>query len=80
MEYLEDSIVRQFIKEKFCSYFSKKNLVNNFLKDFSNNNIMKEEKGVGKINSDFEQKKDKVVELPILDFFINNFSDFICFL
>lgn len=30
---------------------------------------MSKEKGVGKTNSEFEQKKDKVVELPVLDFF-----------
>ena len=38
---------------------------------------MNDEKGVGKINSEFEQKKDKVVELPVLDFFKINFISFL---
>ena len=38
---------------------------------------MNDEKEVVKINSEFEQKKDKVVELPILDFFKINFISFL---
>jgi len=38
---------------------------------------MNDEKGAGKIDSEFEQKKDKVVELPILDFFKINFISFL---
>ena len=38
---------------------------------------MNDEKGEEKINSEFEQKKDKVVELPILDFFKINFISFL---
>jgi len=38
---------------------------------------MNDEKEVVKINSDFEQKKDRVVELPILDFFKINFISFL---
>ena len=34
---------------------------------------MNNEKGEGKVKSEFDQKKDKVVELPILDFFKINF-------
>ena len=38
---------------------------------------MNDEKGVGKINSEFEQKKEKVVDLPVLDFFKINFISFL---
>jgi len=38
---------------------------------------MNDEKGVGKINSEFDQKKDNVVELPVLDFFKINFISFL---
>jgi len=38
---------------------------------------MNDEKGVGKINSEFEQKKDRVIELPIFDFFKINFISFL---
>ena len=38
---------------------------------------MSKEKGVRKISSEFEQKKDKVVELPVLDFFKINFISFL---
>ena len=38
---------------------------------------MIDEKGVGKTNSEFEQKKDKVVEFPVLDFFKINFISFL---
>ena len=38
---------------------------------------MSKEKEVGKISSEFDQKKDKVVELPVLDFFKINFISFL---
>ena len=38
---------------------------------------MNDEKRVGKEKSEFEQKKDKVVELPILDFFKINIISFL---
>jgi len=38
---------------------------------------MSKEKEVGKIDSEFEQKKDKVVDLPVLDFFKINFISFL---
>ena len=38
---------------------------------------MNDEKGVGKVKTEFEQKKDKVVELPVLDFFKINFISFL---
>ncbi|GAH54175.1 unnamed protein product, partial [marine sediment metagenome] len=38
---------------------------------------MKENKVVGKVNSEFEQKKGQVVELPILDFLKINFISFL---
>ena len=38
---------------------------------------MSEEKEVGKISSEFKQKKDKVVDLPVLDFFKINFISFL---
>ncbi|MBY9014078.1 MAG: hypothetical protein KGD68_00155 [Candidatus Lokiarchaeota archaeon] len=38
---------------------------------------MFDEKELGKINSEFEQKKDRVVELPILDFFKINIISFL---
>ncbi|MHA1235717.1 MAG: hypothetical protein ACTSQL_11605, partial [Promethearchaeota archaeon] len=38
---------------------------------------MNDENREGKTNSEFEQKKDKVVELPVLDFFKINFISFL---
>ena len=38
---------------------------------------MNDEKGVGKTNSEFEQKKDKVVKFFVLDFFKINFISFL---
>ena len=38
---------------------------------------MNDEKGVGKIDTEFEQKKDKVVEFPVFDFFKINFLSFV---
>ena len=38
---------------------------------------MNDEKGVAKVNSEFEKKKDKIVELPILDFFKINLISFL---
>ena len=35
---------------------------------------MNDDKAGEKISTEFDQKKDKVVELPILDFFLINFS------
>jgi len=38
---------------------------------------MSDEKGIEKAESDFDKKKEKVVELPILDFFKINFISFL---
>ena len=38
---------------------------------------MNDEKGVGKVDSEFDQKKDKVVEFAILDFFKINILSFL---
>ena len=38
---------------------------------------MNDEKGVGKTDSEFEEKKDKVVEFAVFDFFKINFLSFV---